>query len=526
METQSQLNQAIVVLDFGAQYSQLIARRIREQKVFSVVLPFNASLEEIRSYSPVGIILSGGPSSVYDKGAPHADKKVFDLGLPVLGICYGLQFMVYALGGKVRPAAKREYGHAKVEIQESDSQLFQGLPKLLAVWMSHGDSAEELPPGFRLTAKTPNAVAAIENTERKMWAVQFHPEVHHTPLGKDILRNFAMNICGAKPSWTPQHFIDATVAQVKQQVGKGRAICALSGGVDSSVAAVLVDRAMRDASGKSRLTCVFVNNGVLRKNEFEKVQQNLRDHLGLHLVAVDAIERFMKKLAGVSDPEKKRKIIGKEFIAVFDQEARRIAKQEGNVKWLVQGTLYPDVIESRSVRGPSQVIKSHHNVGGLPAKMKLKLIEPLKDLFKDEVRRIGRDLGMPEDILQRQPFPGPGLAVRILGEVTKDRADLLRECDDIVVGEIKKAGLYQKIWQSFAVLLPVMSVGVMGDQRTYAYTCAIRAVHSEDGMTADWVPLPYEVLKTISNRIVNEVRGVNRVVYDITSKPPGTIEWE
>jgi len=518
--------QSIVVLDFGAQYSQLIARRIREQKVFSVVLPFNASLEEIRSYSPVGIILSGGPSSVYDNGAPHANKKVFELGIPVLGICYGLQFMVYALGGKVRPAAKREYGHAKVEIQESDSQLFQGLPRLLAVWMSHGDSAEELPAGFRLTAKTPNAVAAIENAERKMWAVQFHPEVHHTPLGSDILRNFALNICGAKPSWTPQHFIDATVAQVKQQVGNGRAICALSGGVDSSVSAVLVDRAMRDASGQSRLTCVFVNNGVLRKNEFEKVQKNLRDNLGLHLDAVDATDRFMRKLAGVSDPEKKRKIIGKEFIAVFDKEARRIEKQEGKVKWLVQGTLYPDVIESRSVRGPSEVIKSHHNVGGLPAKMKLKLIEPLKDLFKDEVRRIGRDLGMPEDILQRQPFPGPGLAVRILGDVTKERADLLRECDDIVVGEIKKAGLYQKIWQSFAVLLPVMSVGVMGDQRTYAYTCAIRAVHSEDGMTADWVPLPYEVLKTISNRIVNEVRGVNRVVYDITSKPPGTIEWE
>jgi GMP synthase (glutamine-hydrolysing) len=517
--------QSIVVLDFGAQYSQLIARRIREQNIFSVVLPFNATLNEIRSYSPVGIILSGGPSSVYDKDAPLADKSVFTLGVPVLGICYGLQFMVYALGGKVRSADKREYGHAKVEIQQSDSVLFRGLPKVLAVWMSHGDEAEELPPGFRLTAKSPSAVAAIENPEQKMWAVQFHPEVHHTPLGTDILRNFALNICGAKPTWTAQHFIDATVAQVRAQVGQGRAICALSGGVDSSVAAVLVDRAMRD-SGKTRLTCVFVNNGVLRKNEFEKVQQTLRDKLGLHLVAVDATKRFLDKLAGVTDPERKRKIIGNEFIAVFDEEAQRIEKEEGEVEWLVQGTLYPDVIESRSVRGPSQVIKSHHNVGGLPEKMKLKLIEPLKDLFKDEVRKIGRDLGMPEEILQRQPFPGPGLAVRVLGEVTEERLRIVKDCDEVVVDEIKKAGLYTRIWQSFAVLLPVMSVGVMGDQRTYAYTCAIRAVHSEDGMTADWVPLPYEVLKTISSRIVNEVKGVNRVVYDITSKPPGTIEWE
>jgi GMP synthase (glutamine-hydrolysing) len=392
--------------------------------------------------------------------------------------------------------------------------------------MSHGDEAEELPAGFHLTAKSPNAVAAIENPEKKMWAVQFHPEVHHTPQGTEILRNFVLNICGAKPNWTPQRFIDETIASARQTVGRGRAICALSGGVDSAVAATLVDRALRDEDGSSRLTSVFVNNGVLRKNEFEKVQQTLRDKLGLHLVAVDATERFMKKLAGVTDPETKRKIIGKEFIEVFDEEAHRIAQEEGDVEWLVQGTLYPDVIESRSVRGPSQIIKSHHNVGGLPETMKLKLIEPLKELFKDEVRRIGRDLGMPEDVLQRQPFPGPGLAVRILGEVTPERTAILRECDDIVVTEIKKAGLYSKIWQSFAVLLPVMSVGVMGDQRTYAYTCAVRAVHSEDGMTADWVPLPHEVLKTISSRIVNEVKGVNRIVYDITSKPPGTIEWE
>jgi GMP synthase (glutamine-hydrolysing) len=517
--------QSIVVLDFGAQYSQLIARRIREQNVFSVVLPCNASLDEIRSYSPVGIILSGGPSSVYDKDAPVADQRVFGLGVPVLGICYGLQYMVHALGGKVRPAHKHEYGHAKVEVQ-GGSQLFEGLPKVLAVWMSHGDEAVELPAGFHLTAQSPNAVAAIENPGQKMWAVQFHPEVHHTPLGTDILRNFALKICGAKPNWTAQRFIDQTIETVRNTVGIGRALCALSGGVDSAVAATLVDRALGRKDGKSRLTCVFVNNGVLRKNEFEKVQQNLRDKLGLHLVAVDATERFLTKLAGVTDPEKKRKIIGNEFIAVFDEEAHRIEQQEGAVDWLVQGTLYPDVIESRSVRGPSQTIKTHHNVGGLPDKMKLKLIEPLKDLFKDEVRKIGRDLGMPEEILQRQPFPGPGLAVRILGEVTPDRLTILRECDDIVVTEIKNAGLYNKIWQSFAVLLPVMSVGVMGDQRTYACTCAIRAVHSEDGMTADWVPLPYEVLKTISNRIVNEVKGVNRVVYDVTSKPPGTIEWE
>jgi GMP synthase (glutamine-hydrolysing) len=519
------LTQSIVILDFGSQFTQLIARRIREQNVFSVVLPCTASLAEVKANAPVGIVLSGAPWSVYDKDAPPADPRLFELGLPVLGICYGLQFMVHTLGGKVRPADKREYGHAEIDII-AESILFAGLAKRQPVWMSHGDEALELPPGFQLTARTSQAVAGIQNVAKKWYAVQFHPEVHHTHKGTDILRNFVFNICGAKPTWTPQHFIDSTVEQVKQQVGKGRAICALSGGVDSSVAAVLVDRALRDARGKSRLTCIFVNNGVLRKNEFEKVQKTLRDKLGLRLDAVDATGRFLGKLKGVTDPEKKRKIIGNEFIKVFEKEARRIEKEEGSVKWLVQGTLYPDVIESRSVRGPSQVIKSHHNVGGLPEKMKLKLIEPLKDLFKDEVRKIGRDLGVPEEILQRQPFPGPGLAVRVLGEVTPERLALLRECDDIVVREIKDAGLYTKIWQAFAVLLPVMSVGVMGDMRTYAYTCAIRAVSSEDGMTADWVALPHEVLKTISTRIVNEVKGVNRVVYDVTSKPPGTIEWE
>jgi GMP synthase (glutamine-hydrolysing) len=512
--------QSIVILDFGAQYSQLIARRVRELKVFSVVLPCNSKLDEIRSYRPVGVILSGGPCSVYDADAPAMDQGVFALGVPVLGICYGLQVIAHKLGGKVVPASKREYGHADIEVLDT-SRLFKDLPRTMSVWMSHGDEAKELPKGFRLTAKTATAVAAIEDAERKIFAVQFHPEVHHTPRGKELLRNFVLDICEAKPNWTPQKFIDETVATVKQQVGSGRAICALSGGVDSSVAATLVDRAI---GGK--LTCVFVNNGVLRKNEFQKVQQNLRDKLGLNLVAVDASQRFLGKLKGVTDPEKKRKIIGNEFIAVFDDEAHRIEKESGKVDWLVQGTLYPDVIESRSVRGPSQTIKTHHNVGGLPEKMKLKLIEPLKDLFKDEVRKIGKDLGMPDEILQRQPFPGPGLAVRILGEITPERIAILQDADDIVVSEIKAAGLYTQIWQSFAVLLPVQSVGVMGDQRTYAYTCAIRAVHSEDGMTADWVPLPHEVLKKISSRIVNEVKGINRVVYDITSKPPGTIEWE
>ena len=445
-------------------------------------------------------------------------------GVPVLGICYGLQFITHHLGGKVEPAERREYGHAEVELI-AETALFRGLPGTISAWMSHGDSAEALPIGFTRVAQTENALAGIANEEDRIWAVQFHPEVAHTRNGTELLRNFVIGICGAEPNWTPEHFIHETIARVRAQVGEGHAICGLSGGVDSSVAAVLVARAIGE-----RLTCIFVNNGVLRKDEFMTVQTTMRDVLGLTVVAVDASERFLARLAGVSDPEQKRKIIGNEFIAVFDDEARKIFEAEKSageeVAWLVQGTLYPDVIESASVHGPSHVIKSHHNVGGLPADMKLKLIEPLRDLFKDEVRRIGRDLEMPAEVLERQPFPGPGLAVRILGEVTAERVAMLQQADAIVVEEIRRAGLYTKVWQSFAVLLPIKSVGVMGDQRTYANACAIRAVESEDGMTADWAALPHEVLRTISSRIVSEVRGINRVVYDITSKPPGTIEWE
>ena len=524
MDTSTQTTQTVVILDFGSQYTQLIARRIREFNVFSVVVPCTMPLAQIKAMSPLGIILSGGPSSVYDADAPAADPSVLAMGVPVLGICYGLHFIAHHLGGRVESAEEREYGHAEVKIVR-ETPLFRGLPGTLNVWMSHGDNMAELPSGFRLIAETESAVAGIANEVMRIWAVQFHPEVAHTREGTELLRNFVLELCGAKANWTAEHFIETTVERVRAQVGEGHAICGLSGGVDSSVAAVLVAKAIGD-----RLTCIFVNNGVLRKEEFAKVQTTMRTQLGLNVVAVDASERFLSKLAGVTDPEEKRKVIGKEFIAVFDDEAKKIFEAEKHsgeeIAWLVQGTLYPDVIESSSVKGPSQTIKSHHNVGGLPADMKLKLIEPLRDLFKDEVRRIGRDLGMPDEIIDRQPFPGPGLAVRILGEVTPERVSLLQEADETVVAEIKAAGLYKQVWQSFAVLLPIKSVGVMGDQRTYASTCVVRAVHSEDGMTADWAPLPYEVLRKISSRIVSEVRGINRVVYDITSKPPGTIEWE
>jgi len=514
----------IVILDFGSQYTQLIARRIREFNVFSVVLPCTAPMEQIQALNPKGLILSGGPCSVYDADSPAADPAVLSLGLPVLGICYGLQFITHHMGGKVESAEQREYGHAEVSLVR-ETPLFRGLTGSMSVWMSHGDHAAELPDGFVLVAETANAVAGIAHEEKRIWAVQFHPEVAHTKQGTQLLRNFVLDLCGATPDWTPEHFIQSTLERIQALVGNGHAICGLSGGVDSSVAAVLVAKAIGE-----RLTCIFVDNGVLRKDEFAKVQKSMREQLGLNVVAVDASQRFLAKLAGVTDPEQKRKAIGNEFIAVFDDEAKKIFEAERSageeIAWLVQGTLYPDVIESSSVKGPSQTIKSHHNVGGLPADMKLKLIEPLRDLFKDEVRRIGRDLGMPDEIIERQPFPGPGLAVRILGEVTAERVAILQEADAIVVDEIRKAGLYRKVWQSFAVLLPVKSVGVMGDQRTYANTCAIRAVESEDGMTADWAPLPYELLRTISSRIISEVRGINRVVYDITSKPPGTIEWE
>ncbi|HZP32087.1 MAG TPA: glutamine-hydrolyzing GMP synthase [Candidatus Acidoferrales bacterium] len=506
----------IIVLDFGGQYTQLIARRIRELQVFSAILPCTAKLEEIRAYEPVGIILSGSPCSVYDAAAPICDARVLSLGVPVLGICYGLQWISHTLGGKVERAERREYGPAEVDLRDG-SALFAGLPRRLKIWMSHGDHVRALPPGFQVTGMSANALSAAEDPARRIFAVQFHPEVHHTERGSEILRNFVFSVCGARPTWSGAHFISETVEAIRKQVGRGRAICALSGGVDSAVAAALVHQAIGN-----RLTNVFVDTGLLRKNEFQETLDLLEDRVGLRVVGVNAADRFLARLKGVIDPEVKRKRVGAEFISVFAEQARQL----GDIRFLVQGTLYPDVIESVPVRGPSATIKTHHNVGGLPPDLPFELIEPLRELFKDEVRVIGRQLGLPEEILTRQPFPGPGLSVRLLGEVTPERLQTLRDADAVVVGEIRRAALYGKTWQAFAVLLPVNSVGVMGDERSYGNTVAVRVVTSEDAMTADWARLPYEVLERISTRIVNEVAGVNRVVYDISSKPPSTIEWE
>ncbi len=513
----------IVILDFGSQYTQVIARRIRECRVYSEILPFGTSAAEIKASNPKGIILSGGPASVYAKGAPTVDRAIYKLGLPILGICYGMQLVARDLGGKVERSERREYGPGKLKVDRR-SDLFKGLPGELEVWNSHGDKVTIMPKGFTAVGKTENSPhAVIGDKERRIFGLQFHPEVAHTPRGKEILENFVHRVCGCKSSWTMGSFIEGICQKIRAQVGDGQVILGLSGGVDSSVAAALIHKAVGD-----QLTCIFVDNGLLRARESAAVQKLFVENFHIKMQTIDASAQFLKKLKGVTDPERKRKIIGNEFIKVFETAARDLKKSApGSYRYLAQGTLYPDVIESVSISGnPAALIKSHHNVGGLPERMKFELVEPLRQLFKDEVREVGLELGLPREVTQRQPFPGPGLAVRILGDITVEKLRMVREADAIVLEEMKASEWYYKVWQSFAVLLPVRSVGVMGDERTYENTVALRIVESRDGMTADWVRVPYEILARISARIINEVNGVNRVCYDISSKPPATIEWE
>ncbi len=511
----------IVIIDFGSQYGELIARRVRESNVYCEVIPHTKTADEIVStYNPKGIILSGGPSSIFMENAPKCDEKIFDLGIPVLGICYGMQLMAHVLGGEVQPADKHEYGTANLYIDDN-FDLFHGLWLEMTVWMSHGDSVMLLPEGFQKLGHTDTCpIAAMGNKEKKFFGVQFHPEVTHTPRGMDVIRNFIFQLCGCKPDWTPASFLEKTIEDIRREVGDQKVLCALSGGVDSSVVAALLQKAIGD-----QLTCMFIDQGFMRKNEAKIIESIFSEKFNINLIYVDAGERFLKKVEGVTDPEEKRKAIGEEFIRVFEEKSAEIGE---DFPFLAQGTLYPDVIESATigVSETAKTIKTHHNVGGLPEDMQFKVIEPLRKLFKDEVRKVGLELNLPEEVVFRQPFPGPGLAIRILGDITASKVALLQEADVIVLEEVKKAGLYRDLWQSFAVLLPVKSVGVMGDKRTYEYTIAIRAVTSVDAMTADWAKLPYEVIDKMSSRIMNEVHGVNRVVYDVTSKPPATIEWE